>query len=119
MLSQANMGGMYEMGIFYGERTTTCFPMPLALPFCLCTSSISLHRRAFVQPNADDCLEELYPPGSCGTFCNDHTYDCYLTEIQEACCDERGTNCRAESDVPNVSRATNSLAHRDRERLTP
>jgi hypothetical protein len=21
----------------------------------------------------DDCLEELYPPGSCGTFCNEHT----------------------------------------------
>lgn len=21
----------------------------------------------------DDCLEELYPPGVCGTFCNEHT----------------------------------------------
>jgi hypothetical protein len=21
----------------------------------------------------DDCLEELYPPGACGTFCNEHT----------------------------------------------
>ena len=20
----------------------------------------------------DDCLEALYPPGSCGTFCNEH-----------------------------------------------
>ena len=50
----------------------------------------------------DDCLEELYPPGSCGTFCNEHTYDCYLTEVHQACCDEAGTNCRADSDVPNV-----------------
>ena len=29
-------------------------------------------------------------------------YDCYLTEIQAACCDERGTNCPATSDVPNT-----------------
>ena len=50
----------------------------------------------------DDCLEELYPPGSCGTFCNEHTYDCYLTEVHQACCDEQGTNCRADSDVPQV-----------------
>ena len=50
----------------------------------------------------DAGLEELYPPGSCGTFCNEHTYDCYLTEIQQACCDEEGTNCRPESDVPNT-----------------
>ncbi len=21
----------------------------------------------------EDCLEELYPPGVCGTFCNEHT----------------------------------------------
>ena len=47
MLTQANMGGMDEMGFFY-----------------------------------DDCLEQLYPPGSCGRFCNDHTYTCLLTEIQ-------------------------------------
>ena len=38
MLTEAHMGGMDEMGLFY-----------------------------------DDCLEELYPPGSCGTFCNEHT----------------------------------------------
>jgi hypothetical protein len=50
----------------------------------------------------DDCLEELYPPGTCGTFCNEHTYDCYLTEVHQACCDEEGTNCREDSDVPNV-----------------
>ena len=50
----------------------------------------------------DDCLEELYPPGSCGAFCNEHTYDCYLTEVHQACCDEEGTNCRVDSDVPNV-----------------
>lgn len=22
----------------------------------------------------EDCLEELYPPGVCGTYCNEHTY---------------------------------------------
>ena len=48
----------------------------------------------------DACLETLYPPGSCGFFCNEHTYDCYLAEIQQACCDEQGENCRADSDVP-------------------
>ena len=50
----------------------------------------------------DDCLEQLYPPGSCGTFCNEHTYDCYLTEVNQACCDEEGTNCHEGSDVPTV-----------------
>ena len=29
-------------------------------------------------------------------------YECFLTEIREACCDEAGTNCNAESDVPNT-----------------
>ena len=71
----------------------------------------------------DHCLEALYPPGSCGTFCNLHTYECYLTEIQESCCDEEGhvmlkpfcrtshaltnkccsaQNCEAGHDVPNT-----------------
>ena len=35
----------------------------------------------------DGCLEELYPPGSCGTYCTEHTYDCYLTEVHQACCE--------------------------------
>ena len=48
----------------------------------------------------DDCLQHLYPPGSCGLFCNIHTYDCYLMEIQEACCDEGGLNCPDGTDVP-------------------
>eukprot|EP01043_Picozoa_sp_COSAG02_P011277 COSAG02_NODE_413_length_22830_cov_57.043597_2_plen_261_part_00 len=48
----------------------------------------------------DDCLEELYPPGICGTFCNEHTYDCYLDAVHQACCDEGGTNCVEFSDVP-------------------
>ena len=29
-------------------------------------------------------------------------YECFLTEIREACCDEAGTNCNAESDVPHT-----------------
>ena len=50
----------------------------------------------------DHCLVALYPPGSCGSFCTGHTYDCYMTQVHEACCDEAGTNCNAESDVPNT-----------------
>jgi hypothetical protein len=48
----------------------------------------------------DSCLHALYPPGSCGTFCNAHTYACYLAEVQASCCDEDGTNCVAGRDVP-------------------
>ena len=65
MLTNANMGGMHEMGLFY-----------------------------------DRCLETLYPPGTCGTFCNTHTFDCYIAEVQEACCDEGGRNCVSNEDVP-------------------
>jgi hypothetical protein len=48
----------------------------------------------------DDCLETLYPPGKCGIFCNEHTYECMLDETHEACCDEEGSNCVDSSDVP-------------------
>lgn len=24
----------------------------------------------------DKCLEQLYPPGICGTYCTTHTFDC-------------------------------------------
>ena len=24
----------------------------------------------------ETCLESLYPPGKCGAFCNEHTYEC-------------------------------------------
>jgi hypothetical protein len=48
----------------------------------------------------DSCLHALYPPGSCGTFCNAHTYACFLTEVHASCCDEHGTNCVAGHDVP-------------------
>ena len=40
----------------------------------------------------DRCLESLYPPGVCGTFCNQHTYDCFLADTRSACCDEDGHN---------------------------
>jgi len=90
MLTLAGMGGMDEMGVFY-----------------------------------DHCLESLYPPGMCvseasgssspgsssfvhifaccvvqGTFCNHHTYDCFLADIRAACCDEDGLNCRDGQDIP-------------------
>ena len=48
----------------------------------------------------EHCVEELYPPGTCGTFCNQHTFDCFLAEVQEACCDEGGQNCVSGEDVP-------------------
>jgi hypothetical protein len=50
----------------------------------------------------DHCLKSLYPPGSCGVYCNTHTYDCYLKEVQESCCDEGGANCPAGKPVPNT-----------------
>eukprot|EP01050_Picozoa_sp_SAG11_P048125 SAG11_NODE_25576_length_357_cov_0.468992_1_plen_92_part_01 len=50
----------------------------------------------------EHCLETLYPPGTCGTFCNEHTFECSLAEIQESCCDEGGANCNAEHPVPEV-----------------
>ena len=65
MLTQAQMGGMDEMGIFY-----------------------------------ETCLESLYPPGKCGAFCNEHTYECLLAEVQQSCCDEGGRNCPESSAVP-------------------
>ena len=33
------------------------------------------------------------PPGICGTFCNQHTFDCFMEEVHMACCDEGGGNC--------------------------
>ena len=76
MLTVAGMGGMDEMGIF------------CAFANSLHANVLSAHSNAFLPD--DHCLEALYPPGSCGTFCNLHTYECYLTEIQESCCDEEG-----------------------------
>ena len=40
------------------------------------------------------CLESLYPPGSCGKYCNGHTFTCYEKEVHSACCDEGGLNCK-------------------------
>jgi hypothetical protein len=48
----------------------------------------------------DHCLETLYPPGSCGLLCNEHTYQCFLTEVHSSCCDEQGTNCQEGNDIP-------------------
>ena len=48
----------------------------------------------------DKCLETLYPPGECGQLCNLHTYDCYLQEVHQACCDLGGLNCVAGRDIP-------------------
>ena len=67
MLTNAHMGGMEGMSLFY-----------------------------------DGCLETLYPPGACGSPCNDHTFACYLAEVQEACCDEGGRNCVSGEDVPET-----------------
>ena len=50
----------------------------------------------------DSCLQTLYPPGSCGTFCNEHTFECYVGEIHEACCTDNGANCQAGSMIPQT-----------------
>ena len=89
MLTNAGMGGMGEMSIF-------CEPCPHAEPFRLLTS-----RGAFILPD-DHCLETLYPPGICGTFCNEHTYECYVAEVHESCCDEEGFNCPENRDIPRT-----------------
>ena len=42
-----------------------------------------------------------YPPGQCGVLCNGHTFDCYMAEVHEACCDEEGLNCgEDQADIP-------------------
>ena len=38
----------------------------------------------------------------CGTFCNQHTYECFLADVQNACCDEDGRNCPDGQDIPNT-----------------
>ena len=48
------------------------------------------------------CLEQLYPPGSCGAFCNQHTWECFLADVNQACCDEGGANCPVGTTVPQT-----------------
>lgn len=72
----------------------------------------------------DSCLMQLYPVGSCGFVCNEHTFECYvrslylraaclectrclilpcyeqIADVQQSCCDERGANCPEGSMVP-------------------
>jgi hypothetical protein len=50
----------------------------------------------------DNCLLTLYPPGSCGVVCNQHSFDCLETEVKETCCDEGGQNCVDGIDVPKT-----------------
>jgi hypothetical protein len=107
MLTNAHMGGMDEMGLFCesplliarftcGAHLRVC-PDRLS-PVFLQGAWLTLVSSAVC---ADDhCLETLYPPGSCGFVCNTHTYDCYVGEIAESCCDEGGRNCPADHDVP-------------------
>ena len=38
----------------------------------------------------------------CGTFCNEHTFDCYVAEVHESCCDEEGYNCPSGQDIPKT-----------------
>ena len=90
MLTSAGMGGMDEMSIF-------CAPPP---PPSHRHQPRSAHPDAL--PPDDHCLQTLYPPGICGTFCNQHTYDCYVAEVQESCCDEEGQNCEAGVDIPRT-----------------
>ena len=48
----------------------------------------------------DICLEGLYPPGQCGTYCSGHTFNCFLSEVHATCCDEAGHNCPEGAAVP-------------------
>ena len=38
-------------------------------------------------------------------FCkprNEHTYECYVAEVHESCCDEEGFNCPENRDIPRT-----------------
>ena len=37
-----------------------------------------------------------------GTFCNQHTYDCFVAEVHASCCDEEGFNCPDGQDIPST-----------------
>ena len=111
------MGGMDEMSVFCEHQPSAPSPK---LGLLMVTVELSADAVA-----ADDhCLETLYPPGMCvsgrnrshpgcdsaqtnagvgqGTFCNQHTYDCFVAEVHESCCDEEGYNCPDGQDIPNT-----------------
>lgn len=78
-------GGMEEMGQFYDHcLETLCEPEPATNSrSCL---FILGHFVSLFRIRTD-------PPGVCGTFCNQHTFECFLEEVHMACCDEGGGNC--------------------------
>ena len=94
-----------------GTSAATCSRPPAWAAWTRCPSSVRRpplrrHQPRSAHPDAlppdDHCLQTLYPPGMCGTFCNQHTYDCYVAEVQESCCDEEGQNCVAGVDIPRT-----------------
>ena len=57
---------------------------------CLISSTSTCLKSLLLQPGAK---RSACPFPSGGYLCNAHTFDCYLAEVQESCCDEGGLNC--------------------------
>ena len=97
MLTTAGMGGMDEMGQFYDHCLEALYP-PGSCAFLPHTIAPS-HTLSCLISSISTCLNEIsskrsggpFPPG--GYLCNAHTFECYLAEVQESCCDEGGLNC--------------------------
>jgi hypothetical protein len=91
MLTTAGMGGMDEMGQFYDHCLEALYP-PGSCAF------LPHHREPSLafSVSSVSCVAKRSGGGSLpsgGYLCNEHTFDCYLTEVQESCCDEGGLNC--------------------------
>ena len=98
MLTTAGMGGMDEMGQFYDHCLEALYP-PGSCAFLPHTLSDSLLSDLFyfnlfkISFYFNLALRGACPFPSGGYLCNAHTFDCYLAEVQESCCDEGGLNC--------------------------
>eukprot|EP01046_Picozoa_sp_COSAG06_P101461 COSAG06_NODE_47605_length_338_cov_0.648536_1_plen_112_part_11 len=88
------MGGMDEMGLFCASHFSSS-------PARAHGHLTRAYDCAAIAPD-DNCLGTLYPPGSCGAFCSGHTFNCFVSEVHQACCDEGGLNCDANRDIPTT-----------------
>ena len=93
MLTTAGMGGMDEMGQFYDHCLEALYPPGSCafLPHTIATLSDPLLSDLFYFNLALRGVLVRFHQG--GYLCNAHTFDCYLAEVQESCCDEGGLNC--------------------------
>ena len=93
MLTDSGMGGMDEMGIYYDHCLESLYPPG---------ACVSLGTSPACRPQPKTPGRERYNVCGQGTFCNEHTYQCFLTDVHAACCDEGGLNCPDGQDIPNT-----------------